>query len=88
MSAVHSRSANTTVWAGGDSFGPQVGTRFDFTLLFEHTILASLPASLLLFVCPLYLTQFLRKPVSFRHGLHLWTKLVRLFLFNSFFSVS
>ncbi|KAH8198816.1 hypothetical protein TruAng_007039 [Truncatella angustata] len=76
MESLYSRSANATPWAGDDTFGPQIGTRFDFTLFFEHTILTSLPASLLLFVCPLYLTRFLRRPVFFKHGLLLWTKLI------------
>jgi len=88
MDSLHLRVANATPWAGDDTFGPQVGTSFDFTLFFEHTILTSLPASLLLLVCPLYLTRFLRRPVCFKHGLLLWTKLVRLLPFNCFLSWS
>lgn len=78
MESLYPRGANATPWTGDDTFGPQGGTLFDFTLFFEHTILTILPASLFLFVCPLYLARFLRKPVCFKHGLLLWTKLVGL----------
>lgn len=77
-SLIHSRSATSMLWTGDDTFGPQAGTYFDFTLYFEHSILTILPASIFLLVCPLYMFRFLRRPVSFKHGLLLWTKLVGL----------
>ncbi|KND87536.1 hypothetical protein TOPH_07819 [Tolypocladium ophioglossoides CBS 100239] len=67
--------ANTTVGASDDSFSPQVQRQFDFTLLFEHTILTILPSCLLLVASPVYIFTFVRKPVFIRRGLLLWTKL-------------
>jgi hypothetical protein len=83
MELLHLRDANSTLWIGDDAFGPQVGNRFDFTLFFEYTILTTLPACLLLFVSPFYIYRFLRRPISFRHGLLLWTKLVSLRTMNA-----
>lgn len=59
-----------------NTFGPQLGAQFDFTLLFEDTILTILPASLLIATCPLYILHYLKQPVYVSGGFVLWTKLV------------
>lgn len=45
-----------------DSFGPTVSGGFDFTLLFEETVLSILPSSILLAVLPIRLFSFRGKP--------------------------
>ncbi|KAK5996562.1 ABC multidrug transporter B [Cladobotryum mycophilum] len=57
------------------SFGPQLPHKFDFTLLFEQTILSILPSTLLIVASPIYVYHLLRKPVCVRSGLLLWAKL-------------
>ncbi|OAA39066.1 ABC transporter, transmembrane domain, type 1 [Metarhizium rileyi] len=61
-----------------DSFGPQLGSQFDFTLLFEHGILTILPASLCIVVAPFYIFHYFRAPVCVSTGVLLWAKLAVL----------
>lgn len=61
----------------GLSFGPQLNGHFDFTLLFEQSILTILPASLFLGISPLYIGRLFRRPARVRPGVLLWIKLVR-----------
>ena len=60
------------------SFGPQVGGEFDFTLVFEHSILSIGPSSVLLAASALRIAVLTRRRPSFEAGTLLWTKLVRL----------
>lgn len=63
-----------------DVFGPIVrgcGTNFDFTLLFEETVLFIGPICLALIVAPLNLRQLSRRKVVLRRGWLYAAKLVR-----------
>lgn len=65
--------------AGDDYFGPQVNGYFDFTVLFEHSILSILPTALFILLAPCRIAWLLRqKDVHVRSGKLLWVKLVRL----------
>lgn len=59
-----------------NSFGPQLGSQFDFTLLFEDSILTILPAGLFIAVTPFFFLHYLKLPIYISSGLLLWTKLV------------
>ena len=59
-----------------NSFGPQLKGNFDFTLLFEQSILTILPASIFIGVSPFIVTRLFRKPARVRSGVILWAKLV------------
>lgn len=67
-----------------DIFKPIVegcGLNFDFTLLFEETILCILPACLAAILAILRIVQLRSKGALFKGGFILPLKLVRLFLF-------
>lgn len=59
-----------------DTFGPTVPVAFDFTLLFEDTILSILPSALLLFVLPLRILSLRGKPRKVARSLLYENKLV------------
>lgn len=59
-----------------DSFGPQLGSHFDFTLLFEHAVLTILPTSLCIVASPFYIVRYAKSPVCVASSLLLWAKLV------------
>lgn len=64
-----------------DSFGPTVDLKicrdgFDFTLLFEESIFAILPAALLLCVAPLRVWSIWRRPDAVKWSLLRVVKLV------------
>lgn len=58
------------------SFGPQYGDRFDFTLRFEHIIFTILPATVLIAAYPILLYQYTRKSIVVGRGWSLYAKLV------------
>ncbi len=65
--------------AGNDeTFGPQYGSWFDFTLRFEQSALGILPTGLLVAAAPLFFYVYKRGPAYARAGTTLWIKLVRL----------
>lgn len=69
-------SITETVYRGDDgSFGPQYGSMFDFTLLFNHTIFTIVPTVLLIAACPLYVCFRRRNPVEAERDALFWTKL-------------
>lgn len=79
--AATAASATTTAvakTAGRDDslFGPQLGSTFDFTLLFDHAILTIAPTVLLIAACPLYVYFKHRDPVQVNWDSLFWTKLV------------
>lgn len=53
-------------WLADDGvFGPQYGQEFDFSMVFNNTILTILPAALLIAACPAYiLSSFGKSPVT------------------------
>lgn len=59
-----------------DSFGPQLGSRFDFTLLFDHTILSILPSGLMILVAPFLIFYYRRQTEVILPGALLWFKMV------------
>lgn len=61
-----------------DSFGPQYGDTFDFTLRFEHIIFTIVPASILISIYPILIYQYARKPVVVGRSWSLYAKLVSL----------
>ncbi|EFZ03270.2 ABC transporter, transmembrane domain, type 1 [Metarhizium robertsii ARSEF 23] len=61
-----------------DSFGPQLGSHFDFTLLFEHAVLTILPTSLCIVASPFYIVRYAKSPVCVASSLLLWAKLAVL----------
>lgn len=68
---------NSTIdYAADASFGPQYGSRFDFTLKFEAAILALLPATLLVATTPVFLFLTFSKTEIVASGWLLWSKLV------------
>ncbi len=58
-----------------DSFGPRLFGHFDFTLLFEHSMLQIVPASVFLFTLPFYVYKIATCQPVVRPGRLLWTKL-------------
>ncbi|KAG6006407.1 hypothetical protein E4U21_007073 [Claviceps maximensis] len=70
-----SSRSNSTVGTQDDVFGPRVSTLFDFTLLFEQSILTILPTCLLLVASPLYVLRLAQKPICARRGRLLSVKL-------------
>ncbi|KAK2593184.1 hypothetical protein QQS21_009113 [Conoideocrella luteorostrata] len=62
--------------AGDDAFGPQLSPQFDFTLLFEFTILTIIPASLLIVISPFYLLYYLKSPAYVSGSALSWFKLI------------
>lgn len=59
-----------------DSFGPRLLGHFDFTLLFEHTMLHITPASIVVFATPFYIYTVFTCSAIVRPGALLWIKLV------------
>ncbi|KAI8284941.1 ABC transporter atnG [Colletotrichum sp. SAR11_240] len=62
-------------------FGPQVNGYFDFTVLFEQSILSILPTALLILLAPVRITWLLRNDIRVRAGKLLWLKLVAISIF-------
>jgi len=62
-----------------DSFGPTLSTGFDFTLLFENTVLSILPSALLLLLIPFRLASLYGKPRKVSRSLLYENKLVRIY---------
>jgi hypothetical protein len=60
-----------------DQFGPQVPGVFDFTILFEQSILSLLPTALFIIVAPLRIFRLVGREKRVNTGLVLWSKLVR-----------
>lgn len=77
-------SLNSSTGAADRAFGPQVQAQFDFTLLFESSILTILSTCVLLVLSPVYVYQLVQKPICVRRGLLLYSKLVRWTLSHSF----
>lgn len=66
-------------WMDFDSdndFGPQFKDKFDFTLDFEHTILTTVPATLLIAAAPVFFFVYRGKDAIVLPGKLLWAKLV------------
>lgn len=68
-----------------DHFGPQVPGIFDFTLLFEQSILSLLPTALFVLLAPLRIVPLLRRENRVKAGPLLWSKLVRYFILPRLF---
>lgn len=62
--------------ANDKDFGPQYLNQFDFTLTFEASIFNILPASIIIFVCPLFIFHYNAKPVVAPQSAMLWSKIV------------
>ncbi|KAK1701087.1 putative ABC multidrug transporter [Colletotrichum godetiae] len=58
-----------------DYFGPQVRGYFDFTVLFEQSILSILPSALFILLVPIRITSLLRNNIRVDSGKLLWLKL-------------
>lgn len=74
-----------------DSFGPHAGTcrgGFDFTLMFEETILSILPLVILFLVVPLRTGYLIRRGVKVNWSRLLPFKLVCMIVFDFPFSIS
>ncbi|KAJ6780152.1 hypothetical protein PWT90_01968 [Aphanocladium album] len=56
-------------------FGPQLPGHFDFTLLFEHSMLWLVPAGVVILVTPMYFKGIARAQRQVRPGALLWVKL-------------
>lgn len=59
-----------------NDFGPQFKDKFDFTLDFEHTILTTVPATLLIAAAPIFFFVYRGKDAIILPGKLLWAKLV------------
>lgn len=69
-----------TVPGNDNSFGPQYGSSFDFTLLFDHSIFTIVPTVLLITACPLYVYFRRHDAVEVERGPLFWAKMVRCLL--------
>ncbi|TEA15049.1 ABC transporter atnG [Colletotrichum sidae] len=69
--------------ATDDYFGPQVNGYFDFTVVFEQSILSILPTALLILLAPIRIAKLLHKDVRVRPGKLLWLKLAAAGVFFS-----
>lgn len=70
-------STVTTIAKGSDnSFGPQYGSSFDFTLLFNDTVLTIVPTVLLITACPFYLYYKRQRDIQVERDGAFWGKLV------------
>ncbi|KAJ6446792.1 ABC multidrug transporter [Purpureocillium lavendulum] len=58
-----------------DKFGPQLPSIFDFTILFEQSILSLLPTCVFLALAPLRVYQLLRRQTVVPTGAQLWLKM-------------
>lgn len=67
--------ANKSIEGNDGSFGPQYGSRFDLTLLFEHSILTVVPIGLLILACPLYIFVRRRRPIEVERDSLFWSKI-------------
>lgn len=63
------------------AFGPQFKDKFDFTLQFEHTILAIFPATLFVAAVPIFFFFYHNAPNVVRPGQLLLVKLVSCAVF-------
>ncbi|OBT96290.1 hypothetical protein VE01_05823 [Pseudogymnoascus verrucosus] len=83
---LQSRAVNSTVYAGDNSFGPFFelpgSATFDFTLLFEETILSILPSAVLLLLIPPRILQLWKTPHKVISSYLLTTKIVILAVFS------
>lgn len=68
--------------ANDNSFGPQLGSKFDLTVLFEDTILTILPASLLIATSPIYFLYYSKLPIYISASTLLYAKLVSHYYAN------
>ncbi|KFX85837.1 hypothetical protein V490_09379 [Pseudogymnoascus sp. VKM F-3557] len=84
---LESRAANWTANGGDNSFGPFYklpgSTTFDFTLLFEETILSILPSAVLLLLIPPRVLQLWKTPHKVISSYLLTTKIVLLAIFSA-----
>ena len=75
-----SRAVNSTAYVNDNSFGPFLElpdkATFDFTLLFEETILSIAPSALLLFLIPPRILHLWKSPRKVNHSYLLTTKIV------------
>lgn len=73
---------STSLWCPDDSFGPWAGPTcrggFDFTLLFEDSILSILPSALFLIAAPVCVFQLAREPAKVQSHPVSWVKKVSL----------
>lgn len=67
-------------FAKDNDFGPQFNDKFDFTLDFEHTILTTVPATLLIAAAPIFFFVYRGQDAIILNGKLLWAKLVCLTL--------
>ena len=74
-------TVNKTAIGNDNSFGPQYGSAFDFTLLFNDAILTIVPTALLITACPFYIYAKRQDAVKVERGGVFWAKLV-CFLFT------
>ncbi|KXH32504.1 hypothetical protein CSIM01_13585 [Colletotrichum simmondsii] len=66
---------------GDDYFGPQVRGYFDFTVLFEQSILSILPSALFILLVPIRISSLLRNGIRVHSGKLLWLKLLAVTAF-------
>lgn len=76
MESAIQRSASVNVTHNDNTFGPQYGSHFDLTLLFENTILTILPTAVLILLSPFHLIQRRNKAAVSSQSPLLWSKLV------------
>lgn len=67
----------TTFEDGLHSFGPTTAGKFDFTPLFENTLLSIIPSAVLLLILPLRLRSLHKQPQKVSRSLLHTNKLVR-----------
>ncbi|KZL80273.1 abc transporter [Colletotrichum incanum] len=67
--------------ADDDDFGPQVRGYFDFTVLFEQSILSILPNALFILLAPFRVAYLLHNDARIHSGKILWLKLAAIAVF-------
>ena len=87
-SATINATATKTLPGNDNSFGPQYGNSFDFTLLFDHSMFTIVPTALLITACPLYIYFRRRDPLQVERGRLFWAKMVRQVILLSHNAIS
>jgi hypothetical protein len=62
--------------ADGHDFGPHLPGVFDFTILFEQSILSLMPTALFILVAPLRIVRLYNRADRVQSGVLLWSKIV------------
>lgn len=75
--------ASTTEQIDDAYFGPQFGQEFDFTMVFDNTILTIIPATIMIGAAPVYMFWYHKAVAKTSKRGPLWVKLVSYIFFQT-----